>query len=69
METPLYSYAALLPGHRVEGPAVIEADFTTVVVPPGQRFHLDRHGLGILEATDSTTPATSGALTPATGLA
>jgi N-methylhydantoinase A/oxoprolinase/acetone carboxylase beta subunit len=50
--TPLYSFEMLQPGNVVEGPAVIEAELTTVVVPPAHRFAIDRHGLGILEAAN-----------------
>jgi N-methylhydantoinase A/oxoprolinase/acetone carboxylase beta subunit len=48
--TPLFSYEALRPGNVVEGPAVIEGEYTTIVVPPGLRFSIDERGLGILEA-------------------
>lgn len=50
METPVYVFEQLQPGNVVEGPAIAEAEFTTVVIPPGQRFSIDKHGLGILEA-------------------
>lgn len=50
VDTAVFSFAALRPGNVVVGPAIIEADLTTVVVPEGQRMSLDRHGLGILEA-------------------
>jgi N-methylhydantoinase A/acetophenone carboxylase len=50
METPVYVFEQLQPGNVVEGPAIAEAEFTTVVIPPGQRFTIDKHGLGILEA-------------------
>jgi N-methylhydantoinase A/acetophenone carboxylase len=49
VQTPLFTYEALRPGHCIEGPAIVEADLTTVVVPPGQRFFLDAHGLGMME--------------------
>ncbi|MBI5920043.1 MAG: hydantoinase/oxoprolinase family protein [Betaproteobacteria bacterium] len=49
-ETPVYVFEQLQPGNVVEGPAIAEAEFTTVVIPPGQRFSIDKHGLGILEA-------------------
>ena len=48
-ETPVYSFEMLQPGNVVQGPAVIDAELTTVVIPPGQRFSVDQHGLGILE--------------------
>ena len=50
IETPVYVFEQLQPGNVVEGPAICEAEFTTVVIPPGQRFSIDKHGLGILEA-------------------
>ncbi|MFA7282730.1 MAG: hydantoinase/oxoprolinase family protein [Sterolibacterium sp.] len=50
METPVYVFEQLQPGNVVEGPAIAEAEFTTIVIPPGQRFTIDKHGLGILEA-------------------
>ena len=48
-QTPIYRFELLRPGHIVSGPAVVEAEFTTVVVPPKQKFAIDKHGLGILE--------------------
>ena len=53
-ETPIYVFEKLQPGNVVTGPAVIEAELTTVVVPPGQRLAIDKHGLGILENTAVT---------------
>jgi N-methylhydantoinase A/oxoprolinase/acetone carboxylase beta subunit len=48
--TPLFTYEALRPGNVVAGPAVVEGEYTTIVVPPGLRFSIDERGLGILEA-------------------
>src|SRR5699024_6219040 len=42
--TNVYDYAALAPGHRVEGPAIIEASDTTIVVEPGWRGEMDGNG-------------------------
>jgi N-methylhydantoinase A/acetophenone carboxylase len=50
VETPLYDADALRPGHQLDGPAIVEAPLTTVVVPPGMRYRIDRHGLGLLQA-------------------
>lgn len=50
-ETPVYHFEQLQAGNSIEGPAIAEAELTTIVIPPGQRFSIDRHGLGILEAT------------------
>ena len=41
LETPLFDFAKLLPGNEVNGPAIIEADETTIVVPPGYNALLD----------------------------
>ena len=49
-DTPVFELEALQPGNRVLGPAIIQAALTTAVVPPGRRFTIDEHGLGILDA-------------------
>ena len=43
-------------GNVVMGPAVVEAELTTIVVPPGQSFSIEKHGLGILEAVIPPPP-------------
>jgi N-methylhydantoinase A/acetophenone carboxylase len=48
-QTPIFQYEALQPGNVVNGPAIIEAELTTIVVPPKQKFTIEKHGLGILE--------------------
>jgi N-methylhydantoinase A/acetophenone carboxylase len=48
-DTSLHDAGGLRPGHRVTGPAIVEAPLTTVVVPPGLRYSIDRHGFGVLE--------------------
>jgi len=48
--TPTFSYEALRPGNIVEGPAIIEGEYTTIVVPPSMRFSIDERQLGILES-------------------
>lgn len=47
--TPIFSYEVLRPGNVVEGPAVVEGEYTTLVVPSSMRFSIDERGLGILE--------------------
>jgi len=42
--TPIFDGPDALPGHRFEGPAVIEYPHTTVVVRPGQRAEIDPVG-------------------------
>jgi N-methylhydantoinase A len=43
-QTPIYEWAALRTGQTVGGPAVIEARFTTVMVPGDASAHLDGYG-------------------------
>ncbi|MDT0635669.1 hydantoinase/oxoprolinase family protein [Spectribacter hydrogenoxidans] len=50
VDTPIYTFEKLEPGNVIDGPVIIEAEFTTIVVPPGQRFSIDKHGLGVMEA-------------------
>jgi N-methylhydantoinase A/oxoprolinase/acetone carboxylase beta subunit len=47
--TPIFAYDLLRPGNIVEGPAVVEGEYTTLVVPPSIRFSMDDRSLGILE--------------------
>ncbi|MDP6183021.1 MAG: hydantoinase/oxoprolinase family protein [Gammaproteobacteria bacterium] len=51
--TPVYALDALAPGHKLDGPAVIQAPYTTVVVKPGHVFAVERHGLGIIGTADN----------------
>ncbi len=44
VETPVYDGDRLGPGHRLEGPAIVEERFTTIVLQPGQRAEVDRLG-------------------------
>jgi N-methylhydantoinase A/oxoprolinase/acetone carboxylase beta subunit len=46
----VYELESLLPGHAFAGPAIVQAAYTTAVIPPGRRFSIESHGLGILEA-------------------
>jgi N-methylhydantoinase A/oxoprolinase/acetone carboxylase beta subunit len=52
VDTPVYGFAKLTPGNQVDGPALVEAEFTTIVVPPGKSLSIDEHGLGLLQNTD-----------------
>jgi N-methylhydantoinase A/acetophenone carboxylase len=47
--TGIYSLEKLRPGNLIHGPAVVEGEYTTLVVPEPMRFSIDQHGLGILE--------------------
>lgn len=51
--TPVYALDALAPGHRIDGPAVIQAPYTTVVVKPGHVYAVDCHGLGLIGSDDN----------------
>jgi N-methylhydantoinase A len=44
VECPVYDYAALPPGTRLTGPAIIMQDLSTVVVQPQHQVHLDSYG-------------------------
>jgi N-methylhydantoinase A len=65
VDTPTYSGAILAPGSTIEGPAIIEADFSTIVVYPDQAGEVDDFGNLIL----TFTAARSLAVADATGAA
>lgn len=58
-ETPVYTFDKLRPGNRIEGPAIVEASFTTIVVPAGKRFSINEHGLGLLQAASGASELSS----------
>lgn len=43
-ETNVYVDSSLQPGHEIAGPAIIETTFTTIVVYPGWKAHVDDAG-------------------------
>ena len=47
--TPIFAYESLRPGNVIDGPAVVEGEYTTLVVPGSMTFSVDERGLGILE--------------------
>jgi N-methylhydantoinase A/oxoprolinase/acetone carboxylase beta subunit len=49
VDTDVFSFDGLQPGNIVAGPAIVEMEFSTVVVPPGDQLRIDEHGLGLLE--------------------
>lgn len=59
VETPIYSFEQLQPGNLIHGPAIIEAELTTVIVPPTQKLSIDKHGLGILESAEAVAEGQS----------
>lgn len=48
-ETEVFAFDSLQPGNTVTGPGIVEMEYSTIVVPPGQQLRIDQHGLGILE--------------------
>ena len=52
LDTPVYAFEALLPGQALSGPAIVQAAYTTAVIPPGRSFTIDKYGLGILETEE-----------------
>jgi N-methylhydantoinase A/oxoprolinase/acetone carboxylase beta subunit len=40
----VYERREILPGHAFAGPAVVEQEDTTTIVPPGWRFGADSRG-------------------------
>lgn len=48
-ETPLYDLSMLCAGNEVVGPAIIEADDTTILVPEEHKYFVDKYGIGILQ--------------------
>ena len=44
----IYDWGKLLPGNIVHGPAIIEAPFTTIAVPPNSTYTVDEKLTGIL---------------------
>jgi acetone carboxylase beta subunit len=57
VEAGVYHMESLMPGNRVDGPAVIESDATTFVVPKGFATFLDKHRLFHLIETEDLTVA------------
>jgi N-methylhydantoinase A/oxoprolinase/acetone carboxylase beta subunit len=49
VDTAVLDAAALEPGNRLWGPAILEAPDTTTVVPPGWLYRVHETGAGILE--------------------
>ena len=41
LETPVYDRAKLLPGNRIDGPALIEQYDSVTLIPPGWHAHID----------------------------
>ncbi len=48
-KTPIYQYSALKSGNIIQGPAIIEADHTTFVLPTFARLHIDSYMNNVIE--------------------
>jgi len=62
-ETPVYDQDKVLAGNEVAGPAILESEYTTVVIPPNVRYRVDAYGLGIMSATSASEHQTGDAVT------
>jgi len=49
VETKIYDWDLLECGNEVVGPGIIEAKDTTVVIPHGKRFFMDKYLNGVIE--------------------
>jgi N-methylhydantoinase A/acetophenone carboxylase len=47
--TPVYGHDLIRCGNVIEGPAIIEAEDTTIVIEPGWRYTLDEYLNGVIE--------------------
>jgi len=54
--TDVFAYESLRPGNVIDGPAILEGEYTTVVVPPKMMFSIDERGLGMLEHSQYLNP-------------
>lgn len=60
VDTPVYDQTKLQHGHLIQGPALIESEYTTVVIPPGMKYSVNQYGLGIMENDEQRVPAAAG---------
>lgn len=49
VSTPIFGWEMLTPGNIVMGPAIIETEYTSIVLEPSYRIQIDKHGFGIIE--------------------
>jgi N-methylhydantoinase A/oxoprolinase/acetone carboxylase beta subunit len=64
METPVYDQDRLLPGNEVSGPAILESEYTTVVIPPQMMYRVDAYGLGIMSSASESSRLTNNVAAP-----
>ena len=53
VDTPTYDQDKLRPGHRFQGPAIVEASYSTTVVDPGYALEVDRAGNLLITKVDA----------------
>ncbi|WP_206077897.1 hydantoinase/oxoprolinase family protein [Prauserella endophytica] len=53
-ETEVYDYAALSTGHRLTGPAIVEAADTNIVIEPGWSGEMDGYGFFTMRQEDNS---------------
>ena len=51
VDTPVYLRDSLATGVEIAGPAIVEADDTVILAPPGWRYRTDEFAIGWLERT------------------
>jgi N-methylhydantoinase A/acetophenone carboxylase len=56
-ETSIFAYESLRPGNVVAGPAIVESEYTTLVIPPAMNFSIDERNLGILQSESKASTA------------
>ena len=56
-EASVYAADGLAPGTEIEGPAIVESDFTTVLVEEGDRLEVDPYGGMVLDVTPALREA------------
>jgi N-methylhydantoinase A len=49
LDTAIYEQKKLQHGNHVKGPAIIEGDDTTILIPKGWQYSVDKHLFGIIQ--------------------
>jgi N-methylhydantoinase A/oxoprolinase/acetone carboxylase beta subunit len=49
VDTPLYEQGNLRFGNVVSGPAIVESEYTTILIPKGQKYSVDKFLFGVIE--------------------
>ncbi len=67
-EAAVFAADDLEPGAVIDGPAVVESEFTTVLVEAGNRLEVDPYGGMILNVSSATPDTDAAATVPASGI-